>query len=169
MQVRLAQIFLMFLLLLGVVLLSGCSGTKETLGLERQSPDEFAVVRRAPLSLPPEYNLRPPVPGAPRPQEQAASAQAKAAVLGVKSATGGTVSAGESALLQRVGTGEIDPEIRAKVDAETATRVDKSKPVVKKLLSIGSDEVPAVIVDPAAEVERLREGRGDDETPSIGN
>ena len=87
----------------------------------------------------------------------------------MKSVAGKAVSKGESALLSRVGVEGIDPDIRQKVDAETATRVDKNKPVVKKLLSIGSDEVPAVIVDPQAEAERLREGRGDDETPSIEN
>ena len=32
-------------------------------------PDEFAVVTRAPLSLPPDYGLRPPRPGAARPNE----------------------------------------------------------------------------------------------------
>lgn len=166
MRIRLAQIFLIFLLLLGVVLLSGCSGAKESLGLERQAPDEFAVVRRAPLSLPPEYNLRPPVPGAPRPQEQVASAQAKAVVLGERAVAAQSVSKAEGDLLSRVGVEGIDPSIRTKVDAETASRVDKNKPVVKKLLSIGSDEVPAVIVDPAAEAERLKDG-GEGETPSI--
>ena len=29
----------------------------------KRSPDEFAVVRRAPLILPPDYGLRPPRPG----------------------------------------------------------------------------------------------------------
>lgn len=49
--------------------LSACSGVQKQLGLERVSPDEFAVVSRAPLSLPPDVNLRPPQPGAARPQE----------------------------------------------------------------------------------------------------
>ena len=39
---------------------SGCSQMREELGLNRNSPDEFTVVKRAPLTLPPEYNLRPP-------------------------------------------------------------------------------------------------------------
>jgi len=40
-----------------------CSSLKDNLGLEKKAPDEFAVVRNAPLSLPPDYNLRPPKPG----------------------------------------------------------------------------------------------------------
>ena len=40
--------------------LSGCTDVKEVLGYTKQSPDEFQVYARAPLSLPPDYNLRPP-------------------------------------------------------------------------------------------------------------
>lgn len=168
MLIRLAPLLFIFVLLTGVLVLSGCSGAKQTLGLERSAPDEFAVVRRAPLSLPPEYTLRPPVPGAPRPQEQAVSEQAKEAVLGRSTPSHYSLSKGENSLLQQVNVEGIDPSIREKVDAETATRVDKNKPVVKKLLSIGSDEVPAVIVDPVAEAERIK-NKGEGETPSIEN
>ena len=37
------------------------STTKEKLGLSRKVPNEFLVMPRAPLSLPPEYDLRPVV------------------------------------------------------------------------------------------------------------
>lgn len=42
-------------------LLAGCgSGIQDTLGLNKKAPDEFSVVRNAPLSLPPNFALRPP-------------------------------------------------------------------------------------------------------------
>ncbi len=42
-------------------LLVACSGSvQQKLGLERRVPDEFQVVRRAPLTLPPDFTLRPP-------------------------------------------------------------------------------------------------------------
>jgi hypothetical protein len=47
------------------------------LGLEKTSPDEFLVVKRAPLSLPPNYELRPPKPGERRPQERTVRSRAK--------------------------------------------------------------------------------------------
>lgn len=54
----------------GMVLgLSGCTDPKKALGLGKRSPDEFTVVTRAPLALPPEFALRPPQPGTQRPQE----------------------------------------------------------------------------------------------------
>jgi len=167
MLIRFVPLLFIFVLLAGVLFLSGCSGAKETLGLDQQkAPDEFAVVRRAPLSLPPEYSLRPPVPGAPRPQEVAASDQAKGVVLGQGTEVVSSMGEAEGAFLARVGVDGVDPDIRRKVDAETAVRVDKNKPVVQKILSIGSDEIPAVIVDAKAEAERLKAG-DEGVTPSI--
>ncbi len=46
--------------LLVCVVLSGCKSTsKADLGLANQAPDEFMVMPRKPLSLPPEFDLRP--------------------------------------------------------------------------------------------------------------
>lgn len=42
-----------------VIMLCGCGLTKQDLGLEKSSPDEMMVVSRAPLSIPPEFGLRP--------------------------------------------------------------------------------------------------------------
>ena len=44
-----------------IVSLSACGFTKEKLGLSRKSPNETTVESRAPLSLPPEFDVRPSV------------------------------------------------------------------------------------------------------------
>ena len=62
------------------LLLSGCGSFKRDIGLEPTAPDEFAVESRAPLTIPPDFNLRPPQPGAPRPQEVSASEKARKAI-----------------------------------------------------------------------------------------
>jgi Protein of unknown function (DUF3035) len=59
------------------LLMGGCSDFKKSIGLEPTMPDEFAVESRAPLMVPPDFDLRPPTPGAPRPQEKSADQQAK--------------------------------------------------------------------------------------------
>lgn len=46
-------------LILAAGALSACSGVKETLGIETSAPNEFLVSTRAPLTLPPEFDLRP--------------------------------------------------------------------------------------------------------------
>jgi Protein of unknown function (DUF3035) len=63
--------------LAGALLMAGCTDFKRSIGLEPTMPDEFAVESRAPLTIPPDFDLRPPSPGAPRPQEKSADQQAK--------------------------------------------------------------------------------------------
>ena len=46
-------------------LLAGCEGIRDQLGFNKKAPDEFTVVKKAPLVLPPDFSLRPPAPGAP--------------------------------------------------------------------------------------------------------
>jgi hypothetical protein len=60
-----------------MLLLPGCSDLRRSIGLEKTSPDEFAVESRAPLTMPPDFELRPPQPGAPRPQEKSSGQQAR--------------------------------------------------------------------------------------------
>jgi hypothetical protein len=61
----------------GALLLQGCTDLKRSIGLEKTSPDEFAVESRAPLTMPPDFELRPPQPGAARPQEKSSGQQAR--------------------------------------------------------------------------------------------
>ena len=44
--------------------LSACQSVREATGVAKLAPDEFTVLTKAPLIVPPDYNLRPPQPGA---------------------------------------------------------------------------------------------------------
>lgn len=159
--------------------LGACSGAKEQLGLTKKSPDEFAVTKHAPLAMPPDYGLRPPQPGAQRPQEQSTGEMARTAVFGEGAANSGEYASApdsaESALLQQAGGNSADPAIRQKVDAETNELEQSQKPVVKKILGVvGAGGDPAAsVVDPTAEAERLRKNAEagkpvtEGETPSV--
>jgi Protein of unknown function (DUF3035) len=72
------------LVMLGFLPLGGCAqgSVQEVLGMGKRAPDEFAVVKRAPLIVPPEFELRPPEPGAPRPNIGRTSDQARVALTG---------------------------------------------------------------------------------------
>lgn len=155
----------LFLLSLSCAFLAGCSGTKETLGLNKKAPDEFQVVKRAPLSLPPDYTLRPPRPGAPRPQELEPTMQAQQAVFGEQATASQAVQPtnGEQLLLQQAGAQAANPEIRAIVDQETTTLHDRNKPTAEKLFGIGGDpETPsATVVDAKAEIIRIETNKAE--------
>lgn len=64
--------------------LGGCTGNsvRDALGMGKRAPDEFAVVKREPLIIPPGYDLRPPRPGAPSVTAANADARARAAMTG---------------------------------------------------------------------------------------
>ena len=97
--------------------LGGCASVRQALGSEKTAPDEFRVVSKAPLVVPPEFNLRPPRPGEARPMELRADLQARTAVFGVQ--MGASASEGEKLLVARAGGTNADPRIRAVIDEET--------------------------------------------------
>lgn len=133
------------------VAVTGCgSGFRQALGVEKVAPDEFRVVTSAPLVLPPDYALRPPRPGDPRPQELRPDGQARAAVFGQD--VGGQATAGERALVSRAGADAIDPAIRAQVDLEGAALVRKPEGFADQVIGFQGAAAPA----PAALTEEQR-------------
>ncbi|PHY12892.1 beta-barrel assembly machine subunit BamF, partial [Caulobacter sp. B11] len=62
--------------------LAGCQSASKALGMNKVVPDEFRVVTKAPLVVPPDYALRPPAPGEPRPQELQPESAARQALIG---------------------------------------------------------------------------------------
>src|SRR5271165_488333 len=111
--------------LLGTAGLGGCQATSHALGLSKVSPDEFNVVTKAPLILPPDYSLRPPAPGEPRPQELQPESAARTAVLGQREAE--VRDDGEKLLDTKAGGDKADPLIRYVVDDEFGAIAHKDK------------------------------------------
>jgi hypothetical protein len=166
---------LRLLIVAGLALaVSACgNGFREQLGLTKQSPDEFRVVSRAPLTLPPDYNLRPPEPGAPRPQVGTAAQQAERAVF-ANTQAGGVQQAsaprtlGEQALLEAAGAPRANPEIRQIVNRETRQLNDESERFVDFLVFWNVQPPAGTIVDPMAETRRLQENAALGQPPTTG-
>jgi len=57
------KIFFMNILFFSFVIINSCSGVKEKMGLIKKAPDEYQVYENKPLTLPPNFDLRPPVDG----------------------------------------------------------------------------------------------------------
>lgn len=165
------------LAILALLSLGACESLQEELGMNKQSPDEFRVVSRAPLSMPPDYNtLVTPNPGEPRPQEGTPTDQARSAVFGEDqkgqplSSTG---SAGETALLNAAGAQNADPAIRQVVNQETNQINSESEYFLDELIFWRDEPEPGVIVDPQKEAQRIKENQAlgrpitEGETPTI--
>jgi hypothetical protein len=182
------------LVAIAVVSLSACGdSSKRALGIERTSPDEFAVVPRAPLSQPPDYKLRPPRPGAEDLTTLSTRERAKQAVFRREGAdesspaetTGrlrfgsglntqapprervSRATPGEAAFLSKAGALDTDPLIRSRVDRESAILVEENQNFVRRLLGLKED-APGEVVDAPAEARRLREAETLGDDPSQG-
>jgi hypothetical protein len=153
---------------------SGCESTRETFGLNKTAPDEFQVVSRAPLSLPPDFTLRVPEPGAPRPQTGTTTDQARRILTGEypdavkRDITDGNRSQGQIALLSQSGAQYADPAIRTTVDRETSIFIEESDSVVDKLIFWQDKPEFGTQVDAEAEAKRIRDQQALGESVSEG-
>jgi hypothetical protein len=134
---------------------SGCSSLAHSIGAGKQTPDEFRVVTQAPLTLPPDYSLRPPRPGEPRPQEDASGGDARATLFGQDVAA--SASGGERQLVSDAGASQADPNVRDTIDFESQGIVHRNEGFVNRLLAFGSGGAPssAAPLDAASEQQRL--------------
>ncbi|UDF04496.1 DUF3035 domain-containing protein [Asticcacaulis sp. AND118] len=160
------------LVLIAGVGLTGCNSTKSALGLNKVVPDEFRVVTKAPLVVPPDFALRPPAPGEPRPQELQPESAAREALLGQRQAI--MRSEGEKVLATKAGADKADPLARYVVDDEFGDLAYKEEGFADKILFWKKDTTPApapsinsVIagevnaIDPDAEAARIKSLLGD--------
>ena len=151
-----------FLILLAATALSGCTDVERTFGLNREIPDEFTVETRAPLSMPPDYQLRAPQPGAARPQEVSSQAAAEAALApdtaltGAAGSTGNSPSTpGQQALVAEAGPA-APADIRHRVDGEVAQDRPPGS-LTDRLMFWHGNGPPGTVLDATAESRRLRE------------
>lgn len=156
--------------LIGAVGLGGCQSTRKALGMTKVTPDEFRVVAKAPLVVPPDYSLRPPAPGEPRPQELQPESAARAALLGAREAQ--DRSDGEKLLVAKAGADKADPLIRFVVDDENGDIAHKDKSWADKVMfwkpgqpksvapTANEGDAPAP-VDAAAEDAKIKAVTGD--------
>jgi len=149
--------------LLAATLLSGCDGVKRQLGVGRNSPDEFAVVKRAPLTLPPEYSLRPPS-GDFLPPASEVTQQARSVLMGNTAAAKTEGGTAEQSFLARTGAVQADPDIRTAINRDNGYIALQSRTVADKLLFWEEKDgdlskAPSSIVDAKAEAERLQKNK----------
>jgi len=182
MTARIARTLLVAALAAGT--LGACTAdTGQILGLDKRTPDEFAVVQRAPLTLPPNFGLRPPDPDGQRNQDLQPRATAQEALFGrdasrrleqqKEALRDQGATQGEIALLERTGALEADPSIRRVVEEESASLAQEQESFVDTLVFWREPEQPGDVVDAAGEQRRLQENAAlgrevtDGQTPLI--
>lgn len=143
-------------------LVAACSNAREALLPGKQAPDEFAVYTRAPLVVPPEFELRAPAPGAERPQSVSPRETAQEAVLGSlpeNTASNQAVTPGIQALLENTGANQADPAIRQLVDQETSILAQEDKTVTESIIFWRAPTEYGSEVNAEEEVKRIQENQ----------
>jgi hypothetical protein len=150
--------------LVAAIGLSACASVRDELGVTRKAPDEFAVVPKAPLAMPPDFtNLREPEPGAPRPQQVSPEGEAKAALVQSRGAvkpamSGQQPSSGERALADAAGASKADPKVR-KAMMEELREQRAGRSMTERLLFWQGSEDEEMVIDAVAEARRIENVR----------
>lgn len=162
--------------------LAGCGGgLTDALGLGKDPPDEFAIVTKAPLAIPPDYALRPPQPGAPPRQSRTPQQIAQSALYPGRDAAGiassplgpSGATPGEMALLENAGAAGASPDIRRLIESEYQSLVETNRSFADRIIFWRDPTPPPSPVDARAEQQRLRQNDAmgapvtDGETPRI--
>ena len=135
---RSMKLILAFLLLSSGMSLSSCSNVRDALGQNKNAPDEFAVIARAPLSVPPNFNLRVPKLGAERPQESLARNGGKDVIF--KNSIPNKEQHNGVDLLdirKLLGTESANPNIRQVINDETQNMIFEDKLFIDKSFILG--------------------------------
>ncbi len=163
---RIRSVAVLSLVAVSAVSLGACGTVKKGIGLTKVVPDEFVTVSTAPLSVPPEFGLRPPAPGQPRPQELAPESAARQILLGQRQAI--TRTPGEQALVSAAGADRADPLARYVVDDQFGDLAHKEESFASRVMfwrkndpatqaaTVSQTAQGAVTIDAASEYARLQ-------------
>ena len=146
------KIFFINILFINFVLLYGCGGVKEKIGIIKKIPDEFQVYKNKPLSVPPNFELRPPS------KDAVENDQNKNIIFNNAEITDEKLSISDEILLIAVGEKTSDKNIRKVINEENSIEeVDKS--IIEQILDF--DPLFEVIkkeeeeINPQEEKERI--------------
>lgn len=119
--------------------LAACQSVRSAVGLVKSPPDEFAIATKAPLIIPPDFNLHPPRPGAAPTNQVSPTAAAQAALFGastsqIANSISGNFSEGERLLLAKAGAAHADPAVRQEIAADNKSMEGANDSFTNQLL-----------------------------------
>ena len=152
-----------FILTCIILLLNGCGGVKEKIGIIQKAPDEFQVYENKPLSVPPNFELRPPAEG-----EILTNENDENIIFSDENNIDQNLTLSDEIILISVGEKEIEKNIRKIINDDNSIEiVEKSimdkildfEPIFGNEVSQQSKEI--VPIEEKARIEKLKEeGKG---------
>ncbi len=150
-----------FKIILIIFFLSACSNTDNLIKLSEIPPDEFSVVRKDPLEIPPNFNLRPPGKSKKTnsldPSEKAKDVLSDLISKKEKINSNENLTKGDTILLKNTGFSERNYSIREILNTENSLALQNKGRIellIEKLVGDSSNEN---ILDPEKELRRSQE------------
>jgi hypothetical protein len=142
------------------VSLTACESMRSAMGITKEPPDEFAVVTKAPLIIPPDYTLRPPKPGAAPLNQVPPTVAAQAALYSddpktVASTISGNYSEGEKLLMAQTGAAAASDSIRQQIAADNSNTESADESFTDQLLFSSTNNTGDAPLNADAEKARL--------------
>ncbi len=163
------------------ILLSACGDAdsfREKMGLNRKGPDEFQVYARPPLTVPPDFNLRPPKSGAEYTPGVSVQDQAHNKVIGAADvpASSSVATTAVPAVSSAALPSNSDSQFLSNAGADKAQRNIRQVLLNENESGIGSKDSRYLftsssgdsVVDPAKEADRLKKDKASNKPPTEG-
>ena len=134
--------FIVMLVLLTPIFLIGCgSELAKVLGTDKLPPDEFTILTKPNLIIPPEYNLRPPAEGEVRPTPQQPSRELQA-ILFNNSNNSENFSQSEINLMTGADVAESIPNIKEVLDSEMRDVEEVNANLETQIINTQAKKIP---------------------------
>ena len=149
-----------FILTCIILLLNSCGGVKEKIGIIKKAPDEFQVYESKPLSVPPNFELRPPAEG-----EILANENDESIIFSDENNIDKNLTLSDEILLISLGEKEIEKNIRKIINDENSIQeVDKS--LLDKIINFEpifevEEDKESKIINPEEEKKRIEDLKSD--------
>ena len=150
---------------LSATLLSACTDSSNVrkgtvLGFGQQIPDEFTVVTRKPLNVPPGFSLRPPKGGGTVEPTQKSTDVTQIIWDKDKKITSvkGDISPSERNLLTQAGAANSGDGVRSQLERENTALAMANRTLADKII-FGPGKIKGAQLDAAAESRRLQENK----------
>lgn len=156
----------------GALALTGCDSLRDAAGLTKRSPDEFAVTTKAPLVIPPDFNLRPPMPGAAPVNQLDPGTTAEQALFNsadpqtVANGMSGNDSMAEKLLMANAGVQNNDPNVRTELKSDLRAIQGADQSFTDRVLGTKPSPYTGQPVNADAEIERRNRAAAQRQQPA---
>ena len=124
-----SKLFFRIILVVNLLFLYSCGGVKENIGLIKKSPDEFQVYEKKPLSVPPTFELRPPLDS----ELATEDSDLDNVIFREEVNSDESLTIGDEVLLISIGEKDTEKDIRKVINNENSISEVK-KPLLDKIL-----------------------------------